>query len=225
MGSENGCLAFNDVAKRKGAMNKPPRCLNSGHCPEGSDVCIWPDPAHPIIRVFVSQHNSSAILFGGSRASLYAQVSVTLLRPRFFWVPSSQHIDVFLELVHILTKHSFLLTTDSLTAATCRCCLSNFYRYTVSICLGFMFFNSLPLPHLDGTQILASTFEALQEDSSTPFGSPSFLTTLFHRARPTRAAARASGIWLHHQRKIQVLTGLWVTYVVLSSFWSALKGS
>lgn len=103
-GSGQGCFFLRDVALLEISGN--PRCLVSGTCQKGA-TCVWPNPAGPVIRLALDGSKTSSVLFGGTRSSLATQITVGTLRPRFWWVPTSGHIEIFLELVFFLFERLF----------------------------------------------------------------------------------------------------------------------
>lgn len=87
-----------------------------------------------------------------------------------------------------------------------------------------MFFNSLPLPHLDGSHLMDSVTDALRDESSDVAKS-GLLDTLFNRVRLTQPAKIAVKLWSGHQRKIQAAIAIWTGVVTVLTFWNSVQNT
>ncbi|KAK4052755.1 hypothetical protein OIV83_002042 [Microbotryomycetes sp. JL201] len=106
----------------------PNRCLNDSGCGDG-DRCATLNRAEMVLRIGVApnarEKAGRTVVWQGRKQTILHQVVVTDTLPRTRWIPVT-----------------FLRT------------IADFYRQLISFSLVLAFFNSLPLPLLDGSHLL-----------------------------------------------------------------------
>ncbi|GAA6009641.1 hypothetical protein JCM10207_004136 [Rhodosporidiobolus poonsookiae] len=155
------CLDPLPLLSPSSASSPPARCLDASSCAaHAGTVCARISERERVVRIGVrraadggEEEERATVLWKGERAAVARQVTVTSLTPRYWFVPLG------LELT-----------------------LERFYLAVTALSLSHAFFNLLPLPHLDGSHLLASFLSAL---------SPSLP---INRARPSSAPAADAGL-------------------------------
>ncbi|KAM0786852.1 hypothetical protein ACM66B_002278 [Microbotryomycetes sp. NB124-2] len=119
----------------------PSRCLDDRGCRQGTR-CATLNRSEMILRIGVApnarEKTGRTVVWQGRKQTILHQVVVTDTLPRTRWIPIT-----------------FLRTVAA------------FYRHLISFSLVLAFFNSLPLPLLDGSHILSTFLNQLADPSSS----------------------------------------------------------
>ncbi|ESK88688.1 membrane-bound transcription factor site-2 protease-like [Moniliophthora roreri MCA 2997] len=112
------------------------RCLQDKECNTNLEMCVWPDKTASLMRIRFreSADDDKTVLWNGPRKEVWEQVIVSKYIPRFWFVP--------------------------LGAATV---IATFFEYLMLATLSLYLFNLLPLPMLDGSQLLDTGLNMLSD--------------------------------------------------------------
>jgi len=113
-----------------------PRCTSTKDCRTGL-VCLLPDKGSQLLRLTVRPSlagidDETVVVWSGSRREVWEEVQVGNWLPRLWFLPL--WLPPFLDI---------------------------FWQYLTMATLSLYFFNLLPLPNLDGTELLLSNFDIL----------------------------------------------------------------